>query len=314
MRVPDVVRKGVVFLGRTITQGSQTHKVFTGTGFFVTVPSEDRPKDKVHIYLVTAKHVAAKLSLGDSMVRANAKEGSFVDIELEKGHKWWFHPTEPEKTDVAVTPVAIQPNYLDFSAVPVSMFVADEDVSASGTAGAGDEVFIVGLFNKMRGKSRNIPIVRTGNVAMIPEPGELVAGVKIGSDPPVEAEVYLIEARSIGGISGSPVFVRETIGLELPVPVRSAAGKRSELTWCMLPGPFHLLGLMHGHWDIDPSEMNEPDPQRAVGRNQEVVNLGIAVVVPAKKIKEALYQPELVSMRNAAYQEWLTQQGTTTPD
>ncbi|MCK4470418.1 MAG: hypothetical protein KAW49_01390, partial [Anaerolineae bacterium] len=35
--------------------------------------------------------------------------------------------------------------------------------------GAGDEVFIVGLFAHLAGSARNMPIVRMGNVAMMDE-------------------------------------------------------------------------------------------------------------------------------------------------
>ena len=107
-----------------------------------------------------------------------------------------------------------------------------------------------------------------GNIAMMPnEP----VPTKIGL-----IDAYLIEARSIGGLSGSPAFVRETIvGI----------------------GNFHLMGLMHGHWDLpvdmvndEASTPDEPDVSQAV-------NMGIAIVVPAKKIMEVLNRNELVEMR-----------------
>jgi hypothetical protein len=58
----------------------------------------------------------------------------------------------------------------------------------------------------MTGRKRNIPIVRTGNISMIPS--EKVPGIQIRRGESVESEVYLIEARSVGGLSGSPVFIR----------------------------------------------------------------------------------------------------------
>jgi hypothetical protein len=84
----------------------------------------------------------------------------------------------------------------------------------------------------------------------------------------------LIEARSIGGLSGSPAFVFETV----PVGI----------------GTFYLLGLMHGHWDIPPQMKNDfkINPE-LFGR----VNMGIAIVVPAKKILEVLNHPQLVTQR-----------------
>jgi len=46
---------------------------------------------------------------------------------------------------------------------------------------------------------------------------------------------------------------------------------------------------MHGHWDLPVSF--SPLEQR------EAVNMGVSIVVPAKKILETLYHPDLVKMR-----------------
>ena len=62
-------------------------------------------------------------------------------------------------------------------------------------------------------------------------------------------DAYLIEARSIGGISGSPVFthmeVRPHTTLAL-APQRQLL-QRSEK-------PHYLLGLVHGHYTITTQE------------------------------------------------------------
>ena len=50
------------------------------------------------------------------------------------------------------------------------------------------------------------------------------------------------------------------------------------------------MGLIHGHWDIKESDMNKPDYPHDSTRG---VNMGIAVVVPAKKILEVFAHPEL---------------------
>jgi hypothetical protein len=64
-------------------------------------------------------------------------------------------------------------------------FVSDELIQ-NGKVGPGDEVFTIGLFSKMSGKGRNFPIVRTGNIAMMPS--EPIPGINI-SDWTGEAEV-----------------------------------------------------------------------------------------------------------------------------
>jgi hypothetical protein len=102
------------------------------------------------------------------------------------------------------------------------------------------------------------------------------------------AEVYLVEARSMGGISGSPVFVRKTVNL-------AAEDKNGIPTYMIaLSDESYLLGLMHGHWDIKESEINQ---YHFVHDRQKGVNFGIAVVVPAHKILDVLNHPDLVRLR-----------------
>jgi len=45
---------------------------------------------------------------------------------------------------------------------------------------------------------------------------------------------------------------------------------------------------MWGHWDL---------PIGVSSQQAEAVNMGIAIVIPAQKILEVLYHPELVAMR-----------------
>lgn len=163
------------------------------------------------------------------------------------------------------------------------MFLTDEVIRSKGI-GTGDEVFITGLFIHLAGSARNLPIVRMGNIAMMPdEPVPTRMGL---------IDAYLIEARSIGGLSGSPAFVRETV----PGGI----------------GGFYLLGLMHGHWDIPPEERDDHVP-RADEDAQAKVNMGIAIVVPATKILQVLNHPPLVEIRRTRDQE-LQKQRTANVD
>lgn len=309
MRVPEDVRKNVAFLGRKIHKGGEESLWFGGTGFFVNIASATMP-DRWYVYLVTAKHVVEQLSLGDWVMRANTKDGSYIDFGANKDHEWWFHPTEEDSTDVAITQVGGDSfGNVDFLALPETMFLSDEDLSATGV-GPGDEVFVSGLFSRMQGRSRNLPIIRMGNVAMIPDPGELVPGIKVGKGRVVDAEAYLIEARSIGGLSGSPVFVRTTVHAQ-PISVRGAPQKN---TTCLGSGEFFLLGLINGHWEIDAAEKNDSSLRPISSSKPEAVNSGIAVVVPVKRIRDTLHHPELVAMRAKTDNDHKAQQGTTCMD
>ena len=264
MRVPYEVRQCVVFVGLPVTmQGGQQILRFQGTAFFVSVPSESI-QGLNYIYLVTAKHVATKLEGKTFMVRINTKDGRSKLI-VGQGTRWRYHATD-ESVDVALIPFA-PPEEFEYKHIPISMFLLDDTIQGKGI-GTGDEVFITGLFAHLTGSARNLPIVRMGNIAMMP--GEPVPTREFG-----DIEAYLIEARSIGGLSGSPAFVRETVSVGL--------------------GSFYLMGLMHGHWDI-PAQRNE-DTMQVDEDTYGRVNMGIAIVVPAKKILEVLNQPQLIERR-----------------
>lgn len=261
MRVPEEVRKCVVFVGLPITMpDGQSGMSLKGTGFLVLVPSQSDPK-KGFIYLVTAKHVATKLEGKNFAARINTKDGQ-SRLVIGEEIRWWYHPTD-QLVDVAIIPWVRIPE-ADFKLIPIRMFLSDDTIR-SADIGSGDEVFITGLFAHLSGSNRNLPIVRFGNIAMIPdEPVPTRTGM---------IEAYLIEARSIGGLSGSPAFV-----------YKIAQGR----------GKLYLLGLMHGHWDIPPENKNDFVITDSFGS----VNIGIAIVVPAKKILEVINQPELVEIRH----------------
>jgi hypothetical protein len=187
-----------------------------------------------------------------------------------------------ETADVAVVPVLTDTN-ADMRAIPVTDFISKEDFHRFGF-GLGDEVFTVGLFTAAPGTSRNLPIVRHGNLAMIPD--EQIQ-TKLGY-----ADAYLVEARSIGGLSGSPVWIRASMLTVVKVGENKISPDGNAPA--LMVGPGKLLGLMHGHWDIRESELNKP---KIIHDGQKGVNLGIAIVVPASKILETLNQPELEEMR-----------------
>jgi hypothetical protein len=312
MRVPEELRKSVVFCARALESGSQMKVVFRGTGFIVSVPS-DRLPDQRHTYIVTARHVADPLLLGNWIIRVNTKHGKVLDIRGTKDDRWWFHPIEPERVDVAVIPW-MPPQTSDYEvdaiAIPLRFFLDDKAIEENGI-GPGDEVFMTGLFNKMTQQSRNLPIVRTGNVSLIPGPGDLVPGLEIAGNG-VDAEAYLVEARSIGGISGSPVFVRATGTMNLP-SLNKKTGETRIMEYAV-PGSIFLLGLVHGHWEMLAEDKNDPESRSTKKEQEDSVNMGIAVVIPAKKIKEVLFHSELIEMRNRLDQHIIDARGTTIPD
>ena len=164
---------------------------------------------------------------------------------------------------------------------------ATPEVLAARGLSHGDEVFYTGLFTKHVPATRNIPIVRIGNIAALPEEPitwrrERAGGPELVTmDPP-----YLVETRSIAGLSGSPVFVNFSGVRTQGRSVSMVAG----------PQPFYLLGLMHGHWDIDPSREWAATVHEDSLR-EEMVNMGIGIVVPIDSVREVLDQPILKNPR-----------------
>jgi hypothetical protein len=272
MRLPDEVQRSVVYLGHRISDSSATKFVPAGTGFLVEVPSQRLSGFSV-VYLVTAWHVAKSLE-PDFDIRITLKDGSSKFVEM-RGHRWVRHP-EGERIDVCVLPWSPPPE-ADHLVIPQHIFVDEPRMSEKGI-GVGDEVYVTGLFSPVIGTARNLPIVRAGHLAMIPS--EEIP-LKNWVSPTIPA--YLIEMRSLGGLSGSPVFVQRSIKVQ-----RIEESGREPLA----AGAIFFLGLVHGHWDVSKTDLDfastRPDKD-----HHEMLNAGVAIVIPAAKVKEALEQVAL---------------------
>jgi hypothetical protein len=170
---------------------------------------------------------------------------------------------------------------LDLLSIPTGMFLTRE-IADKTNVGPGDEVSITGLFAKIKGQSKNLPIVRIGNLAMVPHGPVVPSGVG-------NIEAYLVEVKSLGGISGSPVFIRQTVD----IPGLFLWGTNTPATAQAYSNVIRLLGLAHGHWNIDLEEIDSP----MIEHVKEGFNVGLAIVVPAAHILEVLHNGELTAMR-----------------
>ncbi len=274
MLIPDEIRQCVAFLGVNTPTGPR----LCGTAFFVGVPSEAAPGAS-YGYVVTAKHILDKIREiygNDAMtfIRVNVRGQDAVRAEIALQH-WRYHPTD-STVDVAVIEDASGDSRFETKRIPLEMAATAEAITKH-KIGVGDEVFMTGLFSHHHGRTRNLPIVRIGNIALMPD--EPIRAGEWG-----EIQAYLIEARSIGGLSGSPVFVHLG-GIRL--------GQISG-------GGFRWLGLIHGHWDLPISEL---DAVTSDALRMENVNMGIAIVVPVDKIIEVLNQEALMTRRKKADEE-----------
>lgn len=281
MRISDEVTRCVVFISRMEVidqEDGQTRREWTdyrGTGFIVSMPYAGTLGC---LHLVTAKHVALAVSKGDACFGINAKDG-LVRWMVSSDTPWFYHPTDPS-VDVAVMPMAsANIAAYRYASVPIEMFVSEDDLDR-GVYGLGDEVATTGLFKPFPGDNSLLqPIVRMGNISMLAK-GRL-AHPQYGS-----IEAHLVEGRSIGGLSGSPVFTRQTIAMG----VMDTLGQELKLNG--LSSVAKLFGLVSGHWDI-PASFDQPESRP--------INAGISIVVPSSKILEVLYGPELTAMREEAF-------------
>jgi hypothetical protein len=285
MLVPDEVRKCVVFACYKGESGMR----LGGTAFTVGVPSSTFP-ERLFIHFITAKHVIEEIKKrtvdGNVYLRVNGKGGNPTQFVTTKLENWFYHPSE-SNVDVAVFPGAVPENIFDYRAITTKMMVTPEVIKREAI-GCGDEVFFTGLFVNHVGRERNEPIVRIGNIASMPTG-------KVKSRTLGLIDAYLIEAKSIGGFSGSPVFVH-------------VGGMRGN---SISPSRFFWLGLMHGHFDLEKYELMDGAAEDTLLNLS--INMGIAMVIPTYKILEVLNQEAILRQREEIDRARVSQEGAT-PD
>lgn len=262
MIIPKAVRKCVAFVGYQMHDGSFR---LAGSAFFVgkEVPGTTKASP---VFAVTARHVIKGIKdkgLDEVWFRVNLIDGR-AGWAMSKIDNWFFHPTD-ESLDVAVIKTGIGADW-DHLVISDRWFI-DEQRMKEHEVNVGDEVFITGLFHHHYGADKNVPIVRVGNIACLDE--EKVKS-SLGA-----MDAILIEARSIGGLSGSPVFLNLGIHRLINGQVMTAKGG----------GPIvFFLGMVHGHYDADARQVDERGQEPSFER----VNTGIAVVVPLHSIRAVL--------------------------
>ena len=286
MRLPDEILECVFFLGVEATRNGRTGLLYGGTGFFVSMPSG--LYDRHFVYMVTARHCIERASRlgGPVYVRLNTTRGGVADVRVDG--QWNFH--ENEGIDVAVLGFAPPTDLIEYKCLPISMFATHEFINQC-EVGIGDDLCVTGLFTQRFGTTRNQPIIRFGNIAAMP--GDPLQD----QDSGLPYSAYLVEVRSIGGLSGSPVFVIFHSG-------RTVRGQTS------LGGiEFNLLGLIRGHWDY----RKRDSAVDFLADDLEQVNMGIAIVTPIQDVMDVLNNAELRQQRNSA-NEQLTMEAEPTED
>jgi hypothetical protein len=103
-----------------------------------------------------------------------------------------------------------------------------------------------------------------------------------------EMDAHLIESRSIGGLSGSPVFLNLGVVRQMGGQILHKAGTG--------PGSF-LLGMTHGHFDELPTGTRG---RTEIGSDltSRKVNAGIAIVIPFESILSVVQGYEAATIKS----------------
>jgi hypothetical protein len=263
VRVSEDARKCVVFFGTKSPNGKIEHG---GTGFLVVLPLRS---DAYVPYLVTARHVAEELDV-DFTIRANRADGEAEDIPIETIR--WIYP-EDKTIDLAVARWILPKKTYD-----QGHYLLSKKALPSHQPMCGTHIALVGLFRLRYGKTRNIPIVHSGHVAALADPAERIP-VKDRFGNVVQSVAHLVEAQTLDGLSGAPVFVQEFLRLEWT----DEADQPSEVIGF---SGGKLFGVYQSSWDAKPGEILEDD--RGFGDKKVRVPVGIGLATPVEELMRLL--------------------------
>lgn len=244
-----------------------------GTGFCVWVRDDD--PTKTHVYLVTNDHVVRQ-SAPLNVVRGNSRlTGNAVTYPTSE-HDWYPHP---DGDDIAVCYLGCDRPIFLASFLAAERLVRKEQVEQF-YVDIGDDCLMVGCFAPHSGVKVNLPAIRFGNVSVMPHEPVYV------KDRDFWQECFLVEMRSRGGFSGSPVFLVPQFEFD---PVKPGFDENRD----------HTLGICCGHlqeWRT--IKWRDPlNPHGAWIESQVEENSGMAMVIPAWKIRELLFSEDLVAER-----------------
>lgn len=245
-----------------------------GTGFIVGVPAgEENSKNLLIPVIVTARHVVANQER--IVARFSAKSGTqpmavlFNIADLKSAGDFWPHP------DDGVDIVAFRtPHFGDALYEPLPLeLVASRQMFEEAQIKQSDRIIFPSLLVNFMGISRNYPVLRDGSIALIPDENVPIEYVLGGKKISTKQNLLFLNATSIPGASGSPVFLW---------PGPRIIGN----SFAIGGGRPYLLGVIHGFYPASPRELLEVEVNTLKALFQE--NSGIAIAFPSWRLREIL--------------------------
>jgi len=268
------IKKSISFV---FIENDEKKIIPNGTGFFVSIPNEI-DSNQHHIYFVTAKHVLKDKDENfykKIILRLNKKTGESEMISIDLSTIKIFEHTDKD-VDIALFQCVPDTSVYDFKTIPIDLFATDQKIIDNSIT-EGDDVFFTGLFTSHVGQKKNQPIVRFGKVALISD--EKIEWKEANKNPKL-LDLFLIEASSFGGNSGSPAFFNLS---PMRTPGVISIGGSNLLLAGLVSGSF-----LHGA---------NVQMTQAVTNLFSTENVGICAVVPCQKLFEVLQNEELLNLR-----------------
>jgi hypothetical protein len=270
MRVNEKIRKSVVFVGHE-PSGSF---IPVGTGFLgcVEYPIKNPGTGKYQQinFLVTADHLVDMIPADEISVRYNLPSpGGVSTIRVNKRYKVSH---DDRACDIAMFNVPLHDNTHDQMFINLDRGIHEALHKQVWRAELGDEVSTIGLYSSHYGQTKNIPVVRTGNIAMMPDEPVLTNRGYVTA--------YLIETKSIVGLSGSPVFLNPPEVAVIDGQVKHLPNK--ELITLGMTVGYQLVASAEDQIIVPQMQGNDTRPEYSLDER----NTGFAVVIPMERIFE----------------------------
>jgi hypothetical protein len=240
-----------------------------------------------HVYLVTNAHVAAN----EPVARFNKRGDGFSILPLGSD-AWVYHK---DRDDVAIAPIEFDSTQFDYVVIKHTYLITEDQAKTFRLVGVGDEAFFIGRHIGLSGKRRNTPAVRYGAISMMD--AEPILQTKRGR----YQESLVVEARSLGGYSGSPVYAYTSSFVGPLKPLFNAPNppEYEPYDFAVMPtfqAVLCLLGIDWGHMQY-PNAVQGPGLNFSPAEQELALNSGMLLVVPAWKITDILMSTEIVALR-----------------